>query len=73
MTPHRLRDDHKGRPGDTEGNPDHMSTPEPSVNDLSPVVKPGVEKEPVALIDTSGSMSWPVAENSTARRMDVVG
>ena len=51
-----------------------MSTiPEPSVNDLSPVVKAGVEKEPVALIDTSGSMSWPVADGSDVRRMDVVG
>lgn len=50
-----------------------MSTPEPSVNDLSPVVKPGVAKEPVALIDTSGSMSWPVADGSTVRRMDIVG
>jgi ABC-type sugar transport system substrate-binding protein len=50
-----------------------VSTAEPSVNDLSPVVTPGVEKEPVALIDTSGSMSWPVADGSTVRRMDVVG
>jgi hypothetical protein len=50
-----------------------MSTSEPSVNDLSPVVKAGVEKEPVALVDTSGSMSWPVAEGSSTRRMDVVG
>jgi len=50
-----------------------MSTPEPSVNDLSPVVKPGVEKEPIALVDTSGSMSWPVADGSSVRRMDVVG
>jgi len=26
-----------------------VSTPEPGVNDLSPVVTPGVEKEPVAI------------------------
>jgi uncharacterized protein YegL len=41
-----------------------MSTPEPSVQDLSPVVPKGVEKEPVALIDISGSMSWGAAADS---------
>lgn len=49
------------------------SMAEPSVNDLSPVVAQGVEKEPIALIDTSGSMSWPVAEGSTVQRREVVG
>ena len=46
---------------------------EPSVQDLSPVVPKGVEKEPVALIDTSGSMSWPAAEGSTIERREIVG
>jgi hypothetical protein len=46
---------------------------EPSVQDLSPVVPKGVDKEPVSLIDTSGSMSWPVAEGSTVQRREVVG
>jgi hypothetical protein len=46
---------------------------EPSVNDLSPVVAKGVEKEPIALIDISGSMAWPVAEGSTVQRREVVG
>jgi uncharacterized protein with von Willebrand factor type A (vWA) domain len=41
-----------------------MSAPEPSIQDLSPVVPKGVEKEPVALIDTSGSMSWGAAAGS---------
>ena len=61
----------RAAPGQPKGT--QVSTPEPSVNDLSPVVKPGVEKEPIAIIDTSGSMSWPVAEGSGTRRMDVVG
>lgn len=46
---------------------------EPSIQDLSPVVPKGVEKEPVALIDTSGSMSWPAAEGSSIERRDIVG
>jgi hypothetical protein len=40
---------------------------EPSVNDLSPMFKTGVEKEPIFLIDTSGSMSWPNTEGGAAR------
>lgn len=48
-------------------------TSEPSINDLSPVVTPGVEREPIAIIDTSGSMDWPVAEGSVIKRRDVVG
>lgn len=47
--------------------------PEPSIQDLSPVVPKGVEKEPVAVIDTSGSMTWPAAEGSTIERRSVVG
>jgi hypothetical protein len=49
------------------------SMAEPSVNDLSPVVAKGVSKEPIALIDTSGSMSYPVAPGSSAQRREVVG
>jgi hypothetical protein len=49
------------------------SISEPTVNDLSPVVAKGVEKEPVALIDISGSMSWPVADGSSVQRREVVG
>jgi len=41
------------------------SIPEPSVNDLSPVFAKGVEKEPVALVDISGSMTWAVAAGSS--------
>ena len=49
------------------------SIAEPSANDLSPVVAKGVEKEPVALIDISGSMSWPVADGSSVQRREVAG
>ena len=49
------------------------SMAEPSVNDLSPVVAKGVEKEPVALVDISGSMSWPVAEGSSDTRRTTPG
>jgi hypothetical protein len=48
-------------------------TQEPSVNDLSPIVGKGVEKEPVAIIDISGSMSWPAAEGSSVQRREVLG
>ena len=43
------------------------------MNDLSPVVAKGVEKEPVALVDISGSMTWAVAANSDVQRRQVVG
>lgn len=46
---------------------------EPSINDLNPMLAQGVEKEVVALIDTSGSMWWPVAEGSATTRAEVVG
>lgn len=49
------------------------SMTEPSVNDLSPVVAKGVEKEPIALVDISGSMSWPVSGDSRVQRREVVG
>lgn len=48
-------------------------TAEPSINDLNPLLKEGVEKEPIALIDTSGSMSFAVSEGSNIQRRDVVG
>lgn len=44
--------------------------PEPSVNDLSPITK--TETEPMLLLDTTGSMSWPAAEGSTIQRREVV-
>jgi len=46
---------------------------EPSINDLNPMLAKGVEREPIALIDTSGSMDWPVADGSTIKRRTVVG
>jgi hypothetical protein len=46
---------------------------EPSVNDLRPMLKPGVENEPMLLLDTTGSMSYPVAEGSTVQRREVIG
>jgi hypothetical protein len=50
-----------------------MTQNEPSINDLNPMLKEGVEKEPIALIDTSGSMSFAVADGSSVKRWDVVG
>ena len=50
-----------------------MTTSEPSVNDLSPMLKPGVEKEPMLLLDTTGSMSYPVADGSKFERRQVIG
>lgn len=46
---------------------------EPSINDLNPVLKPGVPREPIAIIDTSGSMDWPASEASPVKRREVVG
>lgn len=46
---------------------------EPSINDLNPVLKPGVPREPIAIIDTSGSMDWPASQNSQIKRREVVG
>jgi hypothetical protein len=50
-----------------------MATAEPSVNDLSPMLQPGVEKEPMLLLDTTGSMSYPAAEGSNVERRQVIG
>ncbi len=50
-----------------------MATTEPSVNDLSPMLKPGVEKEPMLLLDTTGSMSYPVSEGSKIERRQLIG
>lgn len=49
-----------------------MTTSEPTINDLSPIFKPGVEREPMLLLDTTGSMSYPAADGSSVRRMDVI-
>jgi hypothetical protein len=46
---------------------------EPSVNDLRPMLKPGVENEPMLLLDITGSMSYPVAAGSTVQRREVIG
>lgn len=46
---------------------------EPSINDLSPIAPKGTLLEPVALIDTTGSMSWPVSATSSLERRDVLG
>ncbi len=47
-------------------------TAEPTKNDLRPMTQ-GAETEPIFLIDTSGSMSWPAAEGSSINRESVVG
>ncbi|MGH9061655.1 MAG: hypothetical protein ACRDZY_19410 [Acidimicrobiales bacterium] len=43
------------------------------MNDLSPMLPAGVENEPMLLLDTTGSMSYPVAEGSTIERRQVIG
>jgi len=48
-------------------------TSEPTVNDLSPMLAPGVENEPMLLLDTTGSMSYPAAAGSKVQRRQVVG
>jgi len=48
------------------------TTAEPSVNDLTPLVAAGVEKEPMLLLDTTGSMSYPVADGSKVDRRSLV-
>jgi hypothetical protein len=45
---------------------------EPSRNDLSPVVGTGVKREPMLLLDTTGSMSWPAKEGSKVTRIQVL-
>jgi|SRR6185437_2185114 len=46
--------------------------PEPEIGDISPVVPAGVEKEPMLLVDTTGSMSWENQEGSGTSRWDVL-
>src|ERR1700688_4870428 len=46
---------------------------EPGIGDISPVAAVGVEIEPMALIDTTGSMTWPNEEGGETARKDVLG
>jgi hypothetical protein len=46
---------------------------EPGIGDISPVAAAGVPKEPMALIDTTGSMTWENEEGSGTARKDVLG
>lgn len=43
-----------------------------AVNDLTPMVKPGQDIEPIALVDTSGSNSWPAVEGGSVTRWEEV-
>jgi uncharacterized protein YegL len=50
------------------------TTPEPSVNDLSPLSKAGpANLEPALLLDTSGSMSYPTTADGKVERRELVG
>jgi len=42
-------------------------------NNLEPLIPAGVEKEPMLLLDTTGSMSYPISATSTIQRKDLVG
>ena len=42
---------------------------EPGIGDISPVAATGVEKEPMALIDTTGSMTWPNEDGGQTPRV----
>ena len=46
---------------------------EPGIGDISPVAAAGVPKEPMALIDTTGSMTWENEQGSGMARKDVLG
>jgi hypothetical protein len=46
---------------------------EPGIGDISPVAAAGVPKEPMALIDTTGSMTWENDQGSGMARKDVLG
>ena len=46
---------------------------EPGIGDISPVAAAGVTKEPMALIDTTGSMTWENEQGSGMARKDVLG
>lgn len=50
-----------------------MSTAEPSVNDLNPVAPEGQEIEPVAVVDTTGSMSRPNSPDDPIERREILG
>lgn len=42
-------------------------------NNLEPLIPAGVEKEPMLLLDTTGSMMYPIAIGSPITRKDLVG
>jgi hypothetical protein len=46
---------------------------EPGIGDISPVAAAGVLKEPMALIDTTGSMTWENEQGTGMARKDVLG
>ncbi len=46
--------------------------PEPSVNDLNPVVPTGVDFEPILGLDTTGSMSEPASDGGSISRWSVI-
>jgi hypothetical protein len=46
---------------------------EPGIGDISPVAAAGVEIEPMVLIDTTGSMTWPNEDGGQTARKDVLG
>lgn len=52
-----------------------MATTEPTIEDLRNNLAPltRAEIEPMLLLDTSGSMTWPAAEGSKVSRQQVVG
>lgn len=43
------------------------------MNDLNPVAPEGQEIEPVAVVDTTGSMSWPNSPDDPAERRQILG
>lgn len=45
---------------------------EPSIGDLSPVMPAGVEKEPMLLLDITGSMSWANSPNGGDDRRTII-
>jgi hypothetical protein len=46
---------------------------EPGIGDISAVAAPGVEIEPMVLVDTTGSMTWPNEDGGDTARKDVLG
>jgi hypothetical protein len=47
-------------------------TSEPAHIDVSPMFKSGVEKEPILLLDVTGSNGEPAAPGTSIRRLDVI-